>query len=79
VQRQTFRPGMPHFMPDCHVFVRAGRNVGVLREKHRSAQRRYRERLRAKHDEAGQHVEELTRQISQLKASQVRGAGSLSP
>ena len=66
---------MPQLDPDCRATVRAGKNMGVLREKHRSAQRRYRERLRAKHDEAGQHVEELTRQLNELKASQVRAAG----
>lgn len=43
----------------------------MLREKHRSAQRRYRERLRAKHEEADQRVELLTRELNQLKAAQV--------
>jgi predicted RNase H-like nuclease (RuvC/YqgF family) len=50
---------------------RAARNITVLREKHRSAQRRYRERLRAKHEEADHRVEALTRQLNQLKAAQV--------
>lgn len=49
----------------------------MLREKHRSAQRRYRERLRAKHEEADHRVEQLTRELDQLKAAQVHARGLL--
>lgn len=59
--RSTFFPSV----------VFAASQLEVLREKHRSAQRRYRERLKAKHEEADQRVELLTRELNQLKTAQV--------
>ncbi len=43
-----------------------------MREKHRSAQRRYRARLRAKHEEADARVEALTRELNELRAEKAR-------
>ena len=42
-----------------------------MKEKHRSAQRRYRARLRAKQEEDHARVEELTRELDRMKAQQV--------
>ncbi len=54
-----------------HSCFAAAGQLRNMREKHRSAQRRYRARLRAKHEEADQRVEQLTRELNELKAAQV--------